>query len=250
MSANSAIEWTDHTWSPWWGCDVGCNYCYAARLATRFGCDCFGSDKRPRMMSEAHWADPLRWDATAAKEGRRYRVFPSMCDPFDGRDELISTRERFWALIESTPHLDWLLLTKRPKQIYETVPGLWYDESPPNVWLGVTATTQRDADRVLPELLRNWNHGRTFMSAEPLLGPIDLRRADPNVPDWVIAGGMSGPGAVPCHPDWVRSLRDQCVKAFIPFFFKQWGGRSPKANGSTLDGREWKQLPKALRGEA
>lgn len=258
MGANSAIEWTDHTFNPWTGClrvSPGCDNCYAAAQAKR-NPGVFGSWEpgAPRKRtSDAYWRKPLAWNAEAARTGKRARVFcASMADVFDNQAEA-AWRDDLWALIHHTPHLDWLLLTKRPQNIAGMLPADRQPHHPawgdgwPNVWLGTTVENQAEADRRIPHLLRAPARVR-FLSCEPLLGPVDLTAIDlpggdyevlplgaawldrlapgeeegPRI-DWVISGGESGHGARPSHPDWHRSLRDQCAAAGAPYFFKQWG---------------------------
>lgn len=151
-----------------------------------------------------------------------------MADVFEPRRDLDSVRARLWSVIEQTPNLDWLLLTKRPERISEMVP--WTTLWPENVWLGCTAETQHWVDKRLPNLLANPAHIH-FVSCEPLLGPLNLTgwlttELEKGI-DWVIAGGESGHGARPMHPSWAVSLRDQCTRAAIPFHFKQWGHWAP-----------------------
>ena len=163
------------------------------------------------------------------------RVFcASMADVFERRAELKNWRERLWQLIEFTPWLDWLLLTKRPQNISAMVP--WNNSWPKNVWLGTTVENQKYAEERLPFLLAA-NATIRFLSCEPLLGPLDLKpwfdRDDLNSIDWVTAGGESKP-VRPMHPDWVTSLLNRCRNANVPFHFTQWGHwvpveRRPKA---------------------
>lgn len=176
---------------------------------------------------------------------------------------LNDVRIRLFELIEQTPALDWQLLTKRPENVMDMVPPEWYEAFPPNVWLGTSCEDQKTADERIPHLLQCPAAVR-FLSCEPLLGPIDLsdiERGNPNtgynpltghmwggIPGgedwfpnqrigWVICGGESGPNARPMHPDWARSLRDQCQAAGVPYFFKQWGEYHPRlANGAWPDG--------------
>jgi len=248
----TTIEWTNYTFNPWWGCvkvSEGCRGCYAERMATRFGFDVWGSDKARRFFDDKYWATPLKWNTEAERDGVRRRVFcGSMCDVFEaGDDALNGQRTRLWDLIERTPALDWLLLTKRPENIEGMLPEIWsccgywrvYEEYKPNpfprnVWLGVTAENQGRFDErwpVLESVGRCWYVPVLFVSVEPMLGPVNI--ADYQVEfiediavrgmDWVICGGESGPGARLMRPEWVRSLRDQCVKAEVPLFFKSWG---------------------------
>jgi protein gp37 len=244
VSDKTAISWTDSTWSPWEGCTRvseakngggGCDNCYAEAMNRwlRKG-ENWGPGAQRREYSDAHWDKPVKWNAKAAREGRRLRVFPSVCDPFDNEVDN-GRRSRFISLMFATPHLDWLLLTKRignVRRLMEecTEPGKpWTDFWPPNAWLGATIVNQAEADRDVPKLLALPARVR-FLSIEPMLGPVDLRPAfgarepggDPML-RWVIAGGESGPHARPAHPDWFRSLRDQCAAAGVPFHFKQWG---------------------------
>lgn len=214
MAENSAIEWTDHTFNPWWGCtrvSPACTHCYAATLAKRFGYG-WGKNADRRFFGDKHWAEPLRWDRAAENAGERKRVFcASMADVFEDRADLWNAQERLWDLIEATPHLDWLLLTKRPENILRMVPTCWRDPQchdgwPPNVWVGTTVEDQERADERIPHLQAVPAPVR-FLSCEPLLGPIDLNLEGIG---WVIAGGESGHGARPMHPDWVESIRDQC----------------------------------------
>jgi protein gp37 len=268
MSENSKIEWTHHTFNPWWGCakvSPGCDHCYAERDAGRFTPDkiLWGVDAERREFGDKHWNEPLKWDKKAAAAGERHRVFcASMADVFD-KNAPTGARQRLLSLIADTPNLDWLLLTKRIGNAARMLndacqhDGRLMDANDryrplPNLWLGASIVNQEEADRDIPKLLQVPAAVR-FLSMEPLLGPVDLRRhvwkccgnpieghpgdgwmtpPDPpaccNEPDrsdldWVIVGGESGPKARPMHPDWAYNLRDQCVEAGVPFLFKQWG---------------------------
>ena len=267
MGENSKITWCDHTFSPWIGCaqvSPGCDFCYAKSWAKRFGQPELWKGQR-RRTSAANWKKPLAWNAQAKAEGRRYRVFcSSLADVFDNQvpDEW---RAHLWLLISATPHLDWLLLTKRPQNIANMLPRMasivgarwpW-----PNVWLGTTAENQDELNRRAPHLL-NVEARVHFLSCEPLLGQLDLGNIIPASPilrpfdifqglnakgsrevphgiDWVIVGGESGPDARPMHPDWVRSLRDQCVERGVPFHFKQWGTWFPLIDRD-VDDPDWR----------
>jgi protein gp37 len=274
MGKNSKIEWTHHTFNPWWGCvkiSPACKHCYAETWAKRVGSDVWGADAPRRFFSDAHWRQPLKWNAESVLEGARRRVFcASMADVFEDRRDLDLWRTRLWLLIEKTQSLDWLLLTKRPESVGRLVP--WSDKWPPNVWLGTTAEDQASADLRIPALISH-NAPVLFASCEPLLGPLDLSSwLDQQRLHWVIAGGESGAKARPMNPDWPRSLRDQCVTAGVAFHFKQWGHWSPAmeprsskrkstlihshsgpdhwltavgkdASGRVLDGSLWDQLP-------
>lgn len=223
MGKDSAIEWTHHTFNPWWGCtkiSPGCAHCYADASAQWRGFQVWGKDAPRRFLSQRYWEEPLAWNAAAKREEQRRRVFcASMADVFEARPELDLQRSRLWELIAATPWLDWLLLTKRPENIGAMVP--WGASWPANVWLGTTIENAEYATKRIPELIKHPAAIR-FLSAEPLLGPIALSPWFGEI-DWVIVGGESGTAARPMQPPWARSLRDQCVQAGIPFFFKQWG---------------------------
>jgi protein gp37 len=259
MAENSKIEWTDHTFNPWWGCQrvsAACDHCYAETMAKRFGQKVWGPKAPRRFFGEQHWQAPLRWHQEAARTGVRKRVFcASMADVFEKRVDLNPWREKLWAMIKATPALDWLLLTKRPQLIAARLPPDW-GTGYRNVWLGTTTETQAEADRRLPALLNNQARVH-FVSAEPLLSELNLApwlSEGGNRVGWVIAGGESGPGARQTDPKWFRSLRDQCATASVPFHFKQWGNWAPDPMGTTvrvtkavagrmLDGRTWDGLP-------
>jgi protein gp37 len=253
---NSSIEWTDHTFNPWWGCikvSPGCEHCYAETLAHRYGHEVWGPAKTTprRMMSANYWRQPVKWNEAARKAGTRARVFcASMADVFEEHPQLDWPRTNLWGLIETTPHLDWLLLTKRPENVLRMLSPLWNGRTPDNVWLGTSCENQEQADKRIPHLLNVPARVR-FLSCEPLLGPVDLGRAvgtdvvdvtnmtleqfraarsgqrERKRIDWIIAGGESGPGARPMSITWARSLRDQCQAAHVAFHFKQWGQFTP-----------------------
>lgn len=245
MSENSKIEWTDHTFNPWEGCQKvgpGCDHCYAETHNARFAGGTavnWGPGAPRRRTSASNWELPKRWNAQAEafmnQHGRRQRVFcASLADVFDNAVDP-QWRADLFALIAATPNLDWLLLTKRIGNVGNMLPVPFdFDKIYPNVWLGATITSQAEADRDIPKLLALDARVR-FLSMEPLLGPVsfDGMFANPHdmrdgtnmleALDWVIVGGESGHGARPMHPDWARSLRDQCAVAGVPFLFKQWG---------------------------
>ena len=253
MAENSAIEWTDHTFNPWWGCvkvSPGCKNCYAETLSNRFGKNVWGPEGERRFFGDKHWEDPIKWDEKAEKLGIRYKVFcGSMCDVFEDREDLIEPRTRLFNLINHTRNLDWLLLTKRPEYIREFIERDAIGSFGKNIWLGTSVENQEQADIRIPELLKIPAKVR-FLSCEPLLEEIDLLRhwyqwghdgqhhgiGSPECPrelhhhhddrcqkpfDWVIVGGESGPKRRPFNPDWARSIRDQCKEAGVPFFMKQ-----------------------------
>lgn len=260
MGKNSGIEWTHHTFNPWWGCEKvspACKNCYAEAWAKRMGQKIWGAESPRRFFGDKHWTDPLRWNAEAAQEGVRRRVFcASMADVFELRADLQTSRDRLWGVIDATPNLDWLLLTKRPENVATMVP--WEGQWPENVWIGATAENQQYADERIPHLLRLPAQVR-FLSCEPLLGPLDLTRwaNRKRYPiNWVIVGGESGHGARETPASNVRQLRQFCVSNGIAFHFKQWGHWRPaamenqpmealgkKAAGRDLDGRTWDEVP-------
>jgi protein gp37 len=235
MAKDSGIEWTHHTFNPWWGCtkvSPGCKNCYAETWARRIGRALWGPKAPRRELSENYWKQPIAWNAEALRQGERKRVFcASMADVFEDRRDLDAHRERLWKLIEATPKLDWLLLTKRPHKVATLAP--YGTHWPHNVWLGATAENQCWLDKRMLEL--SSLHAKVlFLSCEPLLGPLDFsrwiadaRRGDRRLVDWVIAGGESGAHARAAHPEWFSSIRDQCVAAGIKFHFKQWGNWRP-----------------------
>lgn len=314
MGENSHIEWTNHTWNPWYGClkvSKGCQNCYMYRELPRYG-------KMPALVtrSKTTFSAPLKW-AKRAQPGER--VFAcSWSDWFIPQAD--AWRDDAWDIIRRTPNLTYLILTKRPELAPVRLPADW-GQGWPHVWIGASMEDQATAKLRMKHLLAIPAQHR-FVSCEPLLGPVDLVAATPaedwayeavdaleafeaepeelideceaecdwvNCGDdlvinpewrdwangrtraaqwrvlldgihWVIAGGESGPNARPCHPDWVRGLRDQCHPE-IPFFFKQWGEHLPREfelglvpmvdytkvgrrqAGHMLDGKEWRQMP-------
>lgn len=258
MGKESAISWTHSTFNPWWGCyevSPACDNCYARELANRWDFKVWGKDAPRRFFTDKHWNEPVKWNAAALKSGVRNRVFcASMADVFEERADLDVWRLRLWDLIEKTPNLDWMLLTKREKAIQKMLPAAWIQKPRPNVWLGVTAENQRRANERIPALLDvpavvHW------ISAEPLLGPIDFApwiagyRHDVthdrlDAPDgaviageervagtwhrrkgidWVIVGGESGNHPRRMDPGWVNEIREQCKRGNVAYHFKQKG---------------------------
>ena len=257
MGENSKIEWTTHTFNPWAGCtrvSPACENCYAETDTKRYGYVDWGPRATRRVVSEATWRNPIKWNNDAHATGVRARVFcASWADVFEDRPEVVAARIRLWHLIDQTPHLDWLLLTKRPQNIGPMIPVEWRGRWPANVWLGTTVEDQRRAEERIPHLAEHAAVVR-FLSVEPLLGEVDLRRYLGTVVDWVLVGGESGAKSRPMQPAWARSVRDQCVRAGVALHFKQWGEfgdqliRLGKKNaGRTLDGRTWDELPTPRR---
>jgi protein gp37 len=291
MGMDTEISWADASFNPWVGCfkvSPGCKHCYAETFMTRKSrwANTWGPPETTERIrtSAANWAKPLQWDRQAQKEGRRIKVFcASLADVFEDNIQVRSWRLDLFMLISDTPNLDWQILTKRPefaREFFEQHPGFLL----PNVWLGTSIENQEQADKRIPELLRIPAAIR-FLSVEPLIGPVDLLSVDSRqdarlivnyrrVIDWVIVGGESGPNSRPMHPDWARSIRDQCMAAGVAFHFKQWGEFLPDgqemsyrkgnlyrdygrilssggkfynvgkhAAGRLLDGREWNEMP-------
>lgn len=259
MGENSGIEWTHHTFNPWWGCakvSPGCDHCYAESWANRTGWpDLWGTHAEMALRrtfdgddSKQHWREPFRWNKKAEAAGVRERVFcASMADVFDNHRAVPEERERLWDVIHKTPHLDWLLLTKRIGNVKRMLPAAWLTKMPRNVWLGISVVNQEEADRDIPRLFEIPAAVR-FLSCEPLLGPIDLEYPPSIWPDgpprccsgidcgcqgkpvdppliwgihWVIVGGESGHHARPLNELWAHGIRNDCAVHRVPFFFKQ-----------------------------
>lgn len=258
MGADSKIQWTHHTFNPWWGCvkvSPACKNCYAESFAKRTGHAVWGGSER-RFFGVKHWVEPIKWNEAAAAAGERRRVFcASMADVFEHiafGHKIEDERIRLWELIDHTPNLDWLLLTKRPHNVMSMVPSRWLPRFPGNVWIGATVESQNLASERLPELLRVPARVR-FLSCEPLLGALQLdvvnigdfsslnaltgemsysglggmpghttQRYSRGV-DWVIVGGESGGGARDFGLPWARALVQQGARYGVPVFMKQLG---------------------------
>ena len=234
MSNQSSIEWTDATWNPVTGCtqvSPGCDHCYALTFAERFR----GVPGHPyeQGFDLRLWPErlelPLRW-----KKPRRIFV-NSMSDLFhkDVPEEFV--RRVFDTMVRADQHI-YQILTKRPQRLARLAPTLPW---PPHVWIGVSIESNAYAWRA--NYLRQVPAAVRFISAEPLLGPVDELNLEGL--HWVITGGESGAGHRRCDPTWVRDVRDRCVAQGVAYFHKQWGGRTPKAGGRMLDGRTWDELP-------
>ncbi len=258
MGEASKIEWTDHTFNAWLGCtkvSPACDHCYAESWAKRSGLVKWGNGEDRRLTSGENWKKPLRWNRKAEREGWRYRVFAnSLSDVFDAEvpDEW---RDRLFALVALTPNLDWLLLTKRPNVALKYVTAknreneigaalldldddhvLWRHSWPfRNFAVGTTIETRKLGQQRAWELAQI-PAAKHFWSLEPLLEDLgdltplclfDTIDGRQRAVDWVIVGGESGPHARYMHPDWARSIRDQCKAAGVPFFMKQMTGKAP-----------------------
>lgn len=243
MASRSAIEWTEVTWNPTTGCDrisPGCDHCYALTLARRLkamGQPKYQNDGDPRTSGPGFGITvhasalglPYTWP------GRRVVFVNSMSDLFHARVPLSFVRQVF-GVIADTPQHTYQVLTKRSVRLRRAAASL---DWPPNLWMGVSVEDAAQLRRV--DDLRSVPAGVRFLSCEPLLGPLD--GLDLTGIGWVIAGGESGPGHRPVDPSWVAGIRDRCAAGQVPFFFKQWGGRTPKDGGRVLDGSTWSQMP-------
>jgi protein gp37 len=248
MAKDSKIEWTHHTFNPWWGCvkvSAACDHCYAETWAKRLGEDIWGAKSQRRFFSDAHWNDPVKWNKEAETAGERRRVFcASMADVFENRDDLIAPRSRLFNLIEATPHLDWLLLTKRIHLVAKLIPT--GRKLAKNVWLGTTVENQDSAKKRIKYLLKFTEPAVRFLSCEPLLGSLDLSpwlgpQKEARL-DWVIAGGESGAGSRPMNPEWVIDLQAQCERSKVAFHFKQWGHWAPLDQADVVPGKKFQAV--------
>jgi protein gp37 len=227
MGENSKIEWTDHTFNPWLGCQkVGppCDNCYAEGWAKRSGLVKWGPGEDRRRTSEANWRKPLQWAKAARLTGKRPRVFcASLADWLDNQVPR-QWREDLADLIRSTPELDWLLLTKRIQNYERLAP---WPTAPVNVWLGITCGDQDEFDRDWPRL-REQDARVRFISHEPSLGCLwHFHLNTGPAPHWIIVGGESGPRARMMEPDWARTTLRNCRTYGIAFFMKQMTGKAP-----------------------
>lgn len=284
--AETKIEWCDYSFNAWWGCakvSPACNHCYAETWAKRTGFpDLWGVATARRTFGAKHWGAPLTWNKAAAAAGIRNKVFcNSMADVFDNHPGVIEARARLWDLIRLTPHLDWLILTKRIGNTERMLPADWGPDGYPNVWLGISVCNQVEADRDIPKLLFTPARVR-FLSCEPLLGRIDLFRFQKGVCtgcagsgntdgfplyglleedgvercqdcqgtglcednpglSWVIAGGESGGGARSMDMFWAENLRTECAAQEIPFFMKQ------LSQADFADYKDFAAFPQSLR---
>lgn len=240
--AATAIEWTEVTWNPTTGCDrtsPGCDHCYALTLAKRLKAmhqPKYQNDGDPRTSGPGFGVTihqdtlelPFTWNSPKT-------VFVNSMSDLFHEDVPFEFIERVFAVMEATPRHTYQLLTKRSQRLLRVASDLPW---PRNVWMGVSVENQKYAFRArnlleVPAAVR-------FLSVEPLLGPLQLELDGIK---WVIVGGESGIGARPMDPSWVRAVRDQCMVSKTAFFFKQWGGRTPKQNGRELDGVTWSELP-------
>jgi protein gp37 len=245
MAEQSAISWTDATFNPWIGCtrvSPGCDHCYAARdNERRKWVSAWGAERRRTKT----WGDPVKWNRKAAETGYRPRVFcASLADVFDN-EVPHEWRDDLFDLIRATPNLRWMLLTKRIGNARKMLPHDFSPATFPHVGIMATMVNQPEWDRDLHKLV-DINAAWRGVSAEPLLGLIDIGKITSADIAWIITGGESGPQHRFTAQAWVRAMRDQCAERGIAFHHKQWGGNRPKENGCLIDGVEHKHFPAAL----
>jgi protein gp37 len=234
MGKNSNIEWTNHTWNPWQGCQKvspGCKNCYMYRDKKRYGQDPATIVK----SSRATFGKPLSWQKSA-------KVFTCSWSDFF-IEEADPWRDEAWDIIRQTPHLTYQILTKRPEWARYCMPDDW-GNGWPNVWLGVSIEAKDYLWRL--ESLDEIPATVKFVSYEPALGPVDFYPYSPVI-DWIISGGESGPNYRPADLDWFRQVRDDCQRYDIAYFHKQHGGNRKVDGvwgGRILDGRTWDEFPR------
>jgi protein gp37 len=258
VAEHTEISWAHSTFNPWIGCTKvgpGCDHCYAERdMATRRKVVTWGPGEARKVTSEAYWKEPHKWNRKAAASGEPWRVFcASLADVFD-KDAPPEVQARLWRLIEDTPHLKWMLLSKRIGRWIECVPVHWRHSFPANVWMGATVVNQEEHDRDVPKLL-TVPCDVLWLSIEPQLGEIVLR------PDWlyggrrigwVITGGESGPHARPYVLGWAKALVRQCEAAGVPIHVKQMGANPTNREGQPHPQKHFKggdpsEWPEVLR---
>lgn len=240
--ADSSIEWTDATWNPTTGCDrtsPGCDSCYALTMAARLKAmrqPKYQRDGDPRTSGPG-FGLTLHDDVLDLPRSwvRPKRIFVNSMSDLFHPDVPVAFIRRVFAVMADTPRHQYQVLTKRSKRLVSVSDDI---DWPSNVWMGVSIESQAYAFRA--DHLRAVPAAVRMLSLEPLLGPVDV---DLTGIDWVIAGGESGSGARPVDESWVLAIRDACLKSGTPFFFKQWGGRTPKAHGRRLQGELWDQYP-------
>ncbi|HQU36392.1 MAG TPA: phage Gp37/Gp68 family protein [Anaerolineales bacterium] len=234
MATQSRIEWTESTWNPLTGCtkiSPGCKHCYAERMA-----------KRLQAMNQPNYVNgfkltmhehviekPLEWKTPQV-------IFVNSMSDLFHKDVPLEFIQRVFDTMKRAHWHQFQVLTKRSERLAELSPYLeWTD----NIWMGVSVENEKYTFRI--DDLRKTGAKIKFLSVEPLIGPIS--KMNLKGINWVIVGGESGPGARPLEREWVVNIRDQCLKAKVPFFFKQWGGVQKKKTGRLLDGRTWDQMP-------
>jgi len=234
MALKSSIEWTESTWNPVTGCtkvSPGCKNCYAERMAERLKAmgqanyvNGFDLALQPHMLEL-----PLRWK-------KPQTIFVNSMSDLFHEDVPLSYIQKVFDVMSQADWHRFQVLTKRSERLAELDK---YLEWSPNIWMGVSVETDCYCTRI--DDLRKTHAFMKFLSIEPLLGP--LPNLDLDSMDWVIVGGESGPKSRPMKEEWVTEIRNQCTKASVPFFFKQWGGTNKKKAGRLLEGRTWDEVP-------
>jgi protein gp37 len=234
MSERSGIEWTESTWNPLTGCtkiSPGCKYCYAERMAKRL--QAMGQPNYANgfklTMHEHVLEKPLEWKKPQV-------IFVNSMSDLFHKDVPLDFILRVIDVMRRAHWHTFQVLTKRAERLEELSPKI---DWPDNVWMGVSVETEKYAYRI--DHLRRTGAKIKFLSLEPLLGPLHNLNLDGI--HWAIVGGESGPGARPLDPVWVVDIRDQCLQAKVPFFFKQWGGVQKKKAGRLLEGKTWDEMP-------
>ncbi len=246
MGKETNISWCDSTFNSWQGCtevSPGCDNCYARVLDARWGgVPHWGKGVARKIMSDAYWKQPLKWNKAAQAAGVKHKVFcASMADVMD--DEAPDgQRERLWELIDQTPNLIWQLLTKRPHRYMRYLPKTGFANR--NVWLGCSAENQPFYEIRWPilRLVGDEYNCTTFISYEPALGPLSIEKtaieqpADghPDFPDWIICGAESGNDHRPMEQAWVEELQEEARNAGVAFFMKQFGARTPEQGAQLI----------------
>ena len=269
MGETTKIQWADHTFNPWRGCTKvapGCANCYAEKQSHRnpSTLGVWGDHGTRVVASESMWKQPLKWNAAAKKDGVRRRVFcASLADVFEGWRgamdvgekwpgltvdglRMADVRSRLFDVIDSTPWLDWLLLTKRPQNVFQMWPQPAskcpnhqdHSDGRDNIWIVYSASDARSYGCAVDQLVECRDLVPVLgVSLEPLIGPIRMGRQLKHL-DWVVVGGESGPGARPCRVEWVRSIVEQCEAAGVPCFVKQLG--AIPVGGKSMTPQEWR----------
>lgn len=226
MGKDTKIEWCHSVFNALWGClkiSAECENCYAEKWSARWGNDVWGPAKTTarKTFGEKHWNEPLKWNKESVNNNERKRVFcGSMCDIFEEHPTWDTERPKLWDLIDKTPNLDWLLLTKRPENIIRMIPDDWKLKKRHNVWFGTSVGVNATKWRI-DELKKARDYAEIlFLSCEPLLEEISIKDQLNGI-DWVIAGGESGTKKRPFDADWARVLRDECKSMNVNFFMKQ-----------------------------
>ncbi|MCP4567775.1 MAG: phage Gp37/Gp68 family protein [FCB group bacterium] len=234
MALKSAIEWTESTWNPVTGCtkvSAGCKNCYAERMARRL--QAMGSPNYSNGFKVALHPDslkqPLKWK-------KPQLIFVNSMSDLFHKSVPTEFIQQVFDVMNQASHHQYQILTKRSKRLLALDNKLNWSS---NIWMGVSVENSRVVERI--DDLRQIRANIKFLSLEPLLGPLPNLNLD-NI-DWAIVGGESGPHSRPMDPDWVVDIRNQCLSAKVPFFFKQWGGFNKKKNGRELEGRTWDETP-------